>query len=331
MTEVTSYTRSTESPLPPPPPPTGYASRKDGGKVAYVVSGPASGYPVFFLHGTPGSRVGVLPRPFELARRRVRLIAIDRPGYGESDRRPGRDVASVAEDVAAVADDLEVEHFAVSGRSGGGPHALACGALLGDRVDSVVALVSIAPFDALGPEAWYRDMTPSNVKAYKLTHAALENPLLMPDLTKSLADDMGALATDFIAERLLGELPSADRVIVSDTRIRSLLLGGFRAAVDAEKNRVQVPDLPGVTYLAGRYDDHVAFCRPWGFDPADIQCPVLLWHGGTDVYSPPDHSRWLASRIPRAVLDLDPWEAHFGAVRYFPHLLSWMLKNARTS
>lgn len=305
------------------------ATRADGGKVAFAQSGPCNGYPVFFLHGTPGSRIGVLPRPFELSRRRVRLIAIDRPGYGMSDRRPGRDVASVVQDVVAVADRLGLDRFSVSGRSGGGPHALACGALLPDRVRSVVALVSIAPFDAEGLD-WYAGMTDSNVAAYRLTRAALADPALMPGMKLSLALDTGALATDFIAERLFDELPVADRRIVADTDIRRLLIDGFRNAVTNRDNLIAAdPADPERTYLAGQFDDHIAFCSPWGFDPADIRCPTLVWHGGTDVYSPPSHSRWLASRIPHAVLDVDPAEAHFGAVRYFPHLLGWMVKAAQ--
>lgn len=305
-----------------------FATRADGKRVAFTESGPANGHPVFFLHGTPGSRIGVLPRPFELSRRRVRLIAIDRPGYGMSDRRAGRDVASVAQDVAAVADELGIQRFSVAGRSGGGPHALACAALLPDRVRSVVALVSIAPPDAEGLE-WFAGMTESNVTAYRLTRAALADPSLMPAMLRSLAVDTGALATDFIAERLIHELPVADRRIVADTGIRRLLLAGFRTAVTNPENLlVADPADPGLTYLAGQFDDHIAFCSPWGFDPRDIGCPTLVWHGGTDVYSPPGHSRWLAARIPQAVLDIDPFEAHFGAVRYFPHLLGWMVKAA---
>lgn len=305
---------------------TRFATRADGGRVAFVESGPANGYPVFFLHGTPGSRIGVLPRPFELSHRRVRLIAIDRPGYGMSDRREGRDVASVVQDVEAVADELGIDRFSVAGRSGGGPHALACGALLADRVRSIVALVGIAPFGAPGLD-WYAGMTASNVAAYRLTRAALADSGLLPAMRRSLAVDTGALASDFIADRLYRELPEADRRIVSDRGIRRLLIEGFRNALANPDNLVPAdPADPSATFLAGQFDDHVAFCSPWGFDPAEITCPTLVWHGGIDVYSPPEHSRWLASRIPNSVLDVDPAEGHFGAFRYFPALLTWAVK-----
>lgn len=307
---------------------TRLAARPDGGRVAFVETGPRNGHPVFFLHGTPGSRVGVLPRPFELSLRQIRLVAIDRPGYGLSDRREGRDVASVGQDVAAVADELGIERFSVMGRSGGGPHALACGALLPDRVRSIVSLVGIAPFDAAELD-WFAGMTESNVAAYKLTRAALADPGLLPAMRRSLAVDTGALATDFIAERLYGELPDADRRVVADGGIRRLLIEGFRNAVANPDNLIPAdPVDPSVTFLAGQFDDHVAFCTPWGFDPADIRCPTLVWHGGADVYSPPGHSRWLASRIPDSVLDVDPDEGHFGALRYLPDLLTWIVKAA---
>ena len=89
---------------------------------------------VVWHHGTPN--IGAPPRPlFEAAARLgIRWVSYDRPGYGGSTPRPGRDVASAARDVAAVADHLGVGSFAVMGHSGGGTHALASGALLGDRV-----------------------------------------------------------------------------------------------------------------------------------------------------------------------------------------------------
>ncbi|GAB3901332.1 hypothetical protein GCM10027612_64540 [Microbispora bryophytorum subsp. camponoti] len=103
------------------------------------------GRPVFLLHGTPGSRIGPLPREGLLYRLGVRLITYDRPGYGGSDRHEGRSVGDVAADVAAIADHLGLDRFAVVGRSGGGPHALACAALIPHRVTRAAVLVGLAP------------------------------------------------------------------------------------------------------------------------------------------------------------------------------------------
>src|SRR5215212_10064165 len=105
----------------------------DGRALAYVERGAEDGTPVIVSHGTPGSRLARHPDPEIYERHGVRAVAYDRPGYGRSDPQPGRSVADATADVAAIADELGFDRFAVVGGSGGAPHALACGALLGDR------------------------------------------------------------------------------------------------------------------------------------------------------------------------------------------------------
>ena len=117
------------------------------------------------LHGTPGSRVGPFPRGRGLYELGVRLISFDRPGYGGSDRLISRRVADVVPDVTAIADALDLGRFAVLGRSGGGPHALACAALLPERMTRAGVLVSLAPWAAEGLD-WYAGMADSNVREY---------------------------------------------------------------------------------------------------------------------------------------------------------------------
>ncbi|MYV57581.1 alpha/beta fold hydrolase, partial [Streptomyces sp. SID3212] len=106
----------------------------DGRHLMVERLGDPHGRPIFLMHGTPGSRLGPAPRGLVLYQRGMQLIAYDRPGYGDSDRLQGRSVADVAQDVTTIADALGLERFAVVGRSGGAPHALACAALLPDRV-----------------------------------------------------------------------------------------------------------------------------------------------------------------------------------------------------
>ncbi|PWS40591.1 alpha/beta hydrolase, partial [Streptomyces sp. ZEA17I] len=115
----------------------------DGRHLMVERLGDPGGRPVFLLHGTPGSRLGPAPRGMVLYQRRTQLITYDRPGYGGSDRQAGRRVADVVEDVRAIADSLGLERFAVVGRSGGAPHALACAALLPERVTRTAALVTL--------------------------------------------------------------------------------------------------------------------------------------------------------------------------------------------
>jgi pimeloyl-ACP methyl ester carboxylesterase len=270
------------------------------------------GKPVFLLHGTPGSRVGPLPRQPLLYRLGVRLITYDRPGYGESDRHEGRRVSDVASDVAVIADHLGLDRFAVVGRSGGGPHALACAALMPDRVTKAAVLVSLAPREAEGLD-WFDGMTEGNIAEYmtamqgrgrlaaRLEPAALE-----------IRNDPVRLMND-----LYDELTEADRRVVADTGIRTMLLKNYAEALRTS------PD--------GWIDDAMAFCSPWGFDPADITVPTVLWHGEDDVFSPVSHSRWLAARIPTAKMTIQRGAAHFHALHVLPDLLPWLIADDQPS
>ncbi|MDX3067141.1 alpha/beta hydrolase [Streptomyces sp. ND04-05B] len=281
---------------------------QDGRLLRVECSGDPHGRPVFLLHGMPGSRVGPRPRSMFLYLRGVKLISYDRPGYGGSERLAGRRVVDVADDVAAIADALGVERFAVAGRSGGGPHALACAARLPHRVTRAAALVTLAPRDAEGLD-WYKGMSTSNVDEFRLAFKDPERFMaqLIPR-SEAIRSDPAKLL-----EQIRHDLTADDRKIVSDNGIRSMLMRNYVEALR--------------TSPYGWIDDALALAGPWGFDPADISTPVLLWHGVQDVFSPPEHSSWLAARIPRATIVLEPEAAHFGALRALPDMLGWLLED----
>ncbi|MDX3517390.1 alpha/beta fold hydrolase [Streptomyces scabiei] len=279
----------------------------DGRLLRVECSGDPAGRPVFLLHGMPGSRVGPRPRPMFLYQRGTRLISYDRPGYGGSDRRPGRRIVDAVADVTAVADALGVDRFAVVGRSGGAPHALACAALLPHRVTRAAALVTLAPRDAAGLD-WYAGMAPSNVRDFS---AVLSDP---QGFTERLIPRSAAIRSDpaRLLEDLRGDLTADDRLIVSDNGIRSMLLRNYHEAVR--------------TSPYGWIDDAFALTSPWGFDPGEIRVPVLFWYGAKDVFSPAAHSSWLAERIPCATAVLEPAAAHFASLRALPTVLGWLLR-----
>ncbi|GAA0390257.1 alpha/beta hydrolase [Microbispora corallina] len=284
---------------------TTFVRSRDGRTLAVEERGEPEGHPIFLLHGTPGSRVGPSPRAAVLYRLGVRLITYDRPGYGLSDRLPGRTVADVARDVADVADALGVESFAVIGRSGGAPHALACAALLPTRTTRVAALVPLAPLDAEGLD-WFEGMSVSNVTEYT---AAANGQGAVLELLAPTADRVRADPTRMVPA-LDEELPEPDRRVMADYGIRRMLAMNFAEALRYSP--------------AGWVDDALAFCRPWGFDPGLITRPTLLWHGDEDVFSPAEHSRWLGERIPGATLVIEAGAAHFASLAVLPDILAWL-------
>lgn len=261
------------------------------------------------MHGTPGSRVGPFPRTLVLYELGVRLISFDRPGYGRSDRLRFRTVADVASDVTVIANALGLDQFAVIGRSGGGPHALACAALLPERVTRACAMVSLAPMDAQGLH-WFDGMADSNVDAYT---TAASDPELLTARFMQVAAKIQADPASHVADLRI-EMPEPDQRVVADARIRAMLAENYAEALHFSAD--------------GWIDDLLAFSSPWGFDVADIQVPVLLWHGQNDVFSPAMHTQWLAERIDRAFIEIHPSSAHLGALERVPDMLSWLVRSA---
>ncbi|MFE9683419.1 alpha/beta fold hydrolase [Streptomyces sp. NPDC006285] len=284
---------------------------RDGRRLAFEEWGDPDGTPVVLLHGTPGCRLGAVPHDLIEARPGVRFIAYDRPGYGDSDRGPGRRVAQAARDVAALADALGLGRFAVLGRAGGAPHALACAALLPARVRRVAALASTAPPVAEGLN-WFEGMAASCVEEFT---RALTDPLDHADRLAARAAAIRADPAQFFASIRDG-LTDSDRRIVSTPAVSDLLLRSYRAALR--------------TSAYGWLDDHLALLSHWGFDPAGITRPVLLWHGAEDTFAPVGHFEWLARHIPRARPVLDPKGGHFSALEALPDVLDWLCATPRT-
>ena len=278
----------------------------DGRRLACDEYGEPNGDPVFFLHGTPGSRLGPRPRAMVLYQLGVRLIAFDRPGYGESVPRPGRTVADVAADVSAIADALELDHFAAIGRSGGAPHALACAALLPDRITRVAALVGLAPSGAEGLD-WFAGMTQGNITEFS---AARQGSGIVGERLRAAAERIRADPRQMIND-LYADLTESDRQVVGDVGIRKMLISNFSEAFRFSAD--------------GWIDDVMALTAPWGFDPGDIAVPTLLWHGAEDRFTPAGHAAWLGDQIPGAIAIVEPGRSHFGALQVIPDVLPWLV------
>jgi pimeloyl-ACP methyl ester carboxylesterase len=286
----------------------------DGRKLAVEVAGHPTGEAVFLLHGTPGSLLGPRPRGIFLYRLGIRMISYNRPGYPGSTRAKDRVIADAAGDVEAIADHFDIDRFSVIGRSGGAPHALACAAdkRLRDRLICTASLCGLAPYDAHGPGLdWFGDMVESNITAYQ---NAAESDLQALIATFNPQADRVRNNSQGLINTLRPDLVGSDREVMGDVALRRII-----AQTHAEALRESVE---------GWIDDVIALAHPWSVELSDITGPVLLWHGGDDVFIPASHTQWLHRQIRGSELRLKPGAAHFGAIKVLPEVLSWVLNQS---
>ena len=263
-----------------------------GGRILRVIEcGDPGGVPVIAHHGTPGSRLLYRRWVEDATERGIRLIAYDRPGYGGSDRHPGRSVADVAADVEAIADALGLDRILTQGRSGGGPHALACAARLGDRVAAAATLASVAPYDAEGLD-FLAGMGEDNVEELG---AAVEGAGTLAPLLEAFAPRLLEADPDELVEGLKSLLSPPDVAVVNGGLAEELI------AVTGEGIRAT---------REGWLDDDLAFVKPWGFELDSISVPLQVWQGRQDLMVPVAHGEWLAEHLPGADVRLSDDDGH---------------------
>jgi len=280
----------------------------DGRKLAVLERGDPGGAPIVFHHGTPGSRLD--RHPDDSVYEGVRAVFYDRPGYGGSDPQPGRTVADAAADTAAIADALGIDRFAVEGTSGGGPHALACAGLLGERVTKVAVVVGAAPSD--DPELdWQRGMNDLNLAEFG---AARDGPAALDAFLQPFADQVG-IDPDAVIGEIAATLPAPDQAVLARPAVRAMLAETF---VEACRQGVR-----------GWADDDLAFVAPWGLELDRVQQEVRLWQGELDVLVPRAHAEYLSSKLSQARFDLVQGAGHL-LVDETEDVVRWLLAVPRT-
>jgi len=288
-------------------------STPDGRRLAVETAGRAGGPAILVHSGTPNCRHLYAPWVRDAQERGAWLISYDRPGYGESTPHPGRRVADAAADSAAVAEALGIERFATWGLSGGGPHALACAALLPDRVSAAAAIGSIAPYGAPGLD-FFSGMGQENVDDI---HLMLNDP---EGARRKTGEDREAMLA-----MSLEELRRADPTLVSAADA-AVLAGPFG---EHFHRCVQDGLAPGAE---GWIEDGEAHLAPWGFALDEIRVPVRVWHGGQDQFVPFAHGQWLAAHIPRAQSSFSDADGHLTVVdRRIAEVHDWLLGSSHAT
>ena len=221
-------------------------------------------------------------------------------------------MADAAVNTEAVLDAIGADRFVTLGWSGGGPHALACAALLPGRCAAAATLGSVAPYGVPGLD-WLAGMGPENVEEFG---AALEGEESLTRFLERVISELGAITADHLAAALGGLLSEVDRTAF-DAGFGDIMAASFRRAVSRG--------------VAGWRDDDLAFTQPWGFELAAIRVPVTVWQGAQDRMVPFEHGRWLADHIPGARARLFEEEGHLSFVAQMGRILEDITEQAKLS
>lgn len=265
----------------------------DGRDLAVRHYGDPHGVPILYFHGHPGSRMDLdFIDPDNLAGDLgIRIIALDRPGYGRSTEQPGRTLNDWPQDVLAVVDELGIPRFSVLGYSGGGPYALACAARI--SAARLVRTVVVAGIGPVGSPGQHRSI---GWTLYSGAPAPIRGPM---------AQLSGALASR-VPDRLAVTsarmtLPRSDRTALADPRVAAGLLRTWREAFRSGHQ--------------GARSDIAIYTRPWGVDVDSIRAPVHVWHGTDDRNVPVSVGRHLAGQIPGCSATIVAGAGHLSIVR----------------
>ncbi len=261
----------------------------DDRTLACLLFGDVEAKPVLYCHGYPGSRLE--GRLAASAGRRIsmRLVAPDRPGFGESSFKPGRTIGGWTEDVVQLMDQLGLDRFAVLGVSGGGPYALACAARIPDRVSGVALVGGLGP---LSRQELTEDMRPLNRGVLRL---AARRPSLARLVVRMVAAGIRWFPRLYVSAMSIGA-PVADHRILADQAYRTLVVDSTREAVRHGGR--------------GAAWEVTLFARRWDFELAAIQAPVRIWQGLNDDIVPVAIARHLNESLPNSECRYLPGEGH---------------------
>ena len=278
----------------------------DGRLLGWAEYGARGGSPVFYFHGLPSSRLEAAVTEPHAGQLGLRIIAVDRPGFGLSTFQPGRRMTDWPGDIAALADALGLSRFAVMGTSGGGPYTLACAAKLADRVTRASVLCGLG--QVAGPP------TGSGFRGFSrfALGAARRAPSLLPMLCVPVSWGLHTWVVDAYLKRFAHRQGALDRTTLLDPAVRGSLVAAFKESARAG-------------HRGPCWDLRLA-SAPWGFDPATIRIPVTLFHGEEDAVVPAGMTRSLAAAIPGVQARFFPGEGHYALpVRHAREALEFLL------
>jgi pimeloyl-ACP methyl ester carboxylesterase len=271
---------------------------RDGRSLAYATWGDPQGKPVFLFHGSPSSRL-FCPSVSTTAALGVRLITVDRPGYGRSDFQEARRLLDWPDDVAALSDAMGLDGFVVVGHSSGGPYALVCAFEMASRIAGIGLVSSVVPLDEVS--AAYRGLDDDDRELVVLARSE-------PAEAKQRVEERAGWLLDDPEAFLQAPRPEPDRRLLEDPEVRSMFVEMIRESVRSG--------------LSGHAWDEVIERNSWGFSLKDIEMEVHVWHGDQDQYIPPAHAEQMGHLLPACQLTIYPDEAHGVIIARWKEILS---------
>jgi pimeloyl-ACP methyl ester carboxylesterase len=265
-----------------------------GRQLDVVSAGPRDGLPLVMHNGTPSGPVTFAPMVDAAAERGLRTVTYARPGYGTSAPHPGRRVADAAADVAAVLDELGSEQFVTAGWSGGGPHAIACAALLPGRCLGAATIAGVGPHGAEGLN-FLAGMAKENVAEFG---AAVQGEAALTAFLHTEAKGLRHITGSQLAGGMGDLLSPADQAVLTG-EFADYIASAFRAALAGG--------------IDGWLEDDLAFASDWGFQ-LGAGAPVAVWQGDQDMMVPFEHGEWLAAHLPGARTHLIPGAGHLSLI-----------------
>lgn len=257
-----------------------FFTTKDGNRIDYFDSNQGDGL-LIYHHGTPAAG------PMDdfivdtASKNNLRVVELVRPGYGNSTRIKGRNVAQIADIAIELADHLGYDKFVSMGWSGGGPHVLATVAHKSNRCLAGVCIAGVAPFNAEGLD-FLANMGEDNIVEFG---AALESETELNDFMARSYESLKNVQGSQIIDALSSLLPPADREVLT----------GEYADHEAMVFRWAIAN-----GTDGWFDDDIAFINDWGFKLSDIKFPVSIWQGSEDLMVPTAHGQWLTKYVPNS-------------------------------
>jgi pimeloyl-ACP methyl ester carboxylesterase len=278
-----------------------------GRELCVEIAGEPDGKPILVQPGEPMSRRLYRDWIADAEQKGLCLISCDRPGYGGSTEHPGYTVSSAAHDVRAIAEALGHDRLGIWGISGGGPYALACGALLPDVVVAVAAVASPAPYGVEGFD-YFAGMGEANVEG---TKSVFDDPEESHRYLREDREKILAATPEEFAEAMESLLSPVDAEVLTGDLLRWL---------------TQTQQVAVSTGDQGWWDDGAAKLTSWGFELRDIRVPVKIWHGGQDRFVPVQHGQWLAATIPGAQADISDRDGHLTMIGRIGEIHDWLLE-----